>query len=95
MTNATNSRNEQRQRQTGRGDGPDRRARRREHDELAVGVQAIERVNYGDEERERGDDRHEVREAERRHLDEHQGALTLRRHDVELAQRERDPDDAR
>ena len=40
--------------------GPDFRARGREHDELAVGVEPVERVKRRDQERKGGDDRHQV-----------------------------------
>lgn len=70
-------------------------AGRGEHDQLAVGVEPVERMQSGDEKRERRDDGHQVRQGERRHLDQHPGVLTLAGDDVQLPERQRDPDDAR
>ena len=88
-------RDQQRQRQQRLRRPPDGAAGRREHDELAVAVEPVERVDAGDQQRERGDDGHEVGQRQRRHLDQQPHVLTLRGHDVELAQGERHPDDAR
>ena len=86
---------EKRQKQQGSSDGYYGRARRRQYDELAVAIEAVERMNGGDQQRERGDDRHQVRQRQRRHLNQHPGVLPLRGHDVELTKCQGDPHDAR
>ena len=64
------------------------------HDQLAVAIQAIEHVNGRDQQRQGRDQRHQVGQRQQRHLDEHPRLLPLRGHEVELAQRQRDPDHA-
>jgi hypothetical protein len=67
------------------GDRPRRRPGRREHDDFAVAVEAVEGVDGRDQQREGSDDGDETRQAERRHLDQGQRALALTSHNVEFA----------
>jgi hypothetical protein len=51
---------------------------RRHHDQLAVAVHPVEGVERGHQHRVGGDERHQARQAEHRHLQEEQDALPLR-----------------
>ena len=74
---------------------PGRHAARRHDDELAVAAEAVEHVNGGDQQGDRCDQRRHARDGKGGHCQEAQRILPLRGHQLELAQRHRDPDHAR
>ena len=82
-----------REHREGPQDGHRREAGRVHHDEFAVGIEPVQRVENRDEQRERRDDHHEGRHAQHGHFQEKQNRLALAGDEVELAQGLRDPDD--
>ena len=78
-----------------RADAPDGGAGGGHHDQLAVAVHAVERVERGHQHRVRRDQRHQARQAEHGHLQEQQNALAARGDEVEFLQRRGEPDDDR
>src|SRR5690606_35614818 len=66
-----------------------------EHDQLTVAAEPVERVDGGDQQRDRRYQSNQVRQRQGRHNDEGPGVLSLRGDDIELAQGQRDPDDTR
>ncbi len=81
--------------QIGFGHPPDIGARGREHDQLGIAAQPVEGVQARDQQRDRRHHRDQIGHGERGDGEEHQHALPLVRHQRDLAQRGRHPDDQR
>jgi hypothetical protein len=76
-------------------DAPRRHAGRVHHDDFRIGVEPVERMADRDHQRDRRDDQHQHRDQQAGDADEHQHGLALVGHQVDLAQRVRQPDDRR
>src|SRR6266478_8234243 len=68
-----------------------RRSSRSHHDEFGIVAQLVEHVRHRDHQRDRRDDQDGQRNDEAGDSDEDENALTLIRHQVDVAQRLRDP----
>jgi hypothetical protein len=58
-----------------------------------IGIEPVERVTDRNDQRDRRDDQHQHRNQQARDADEHQHGLALVGHQVDLAQRVRQPDE--
>ena len=74
-------------------DAPRRHAGRVHHDDFRIGIEPVERVADRNHQRDRRDDQHQHRDQQAGDADEHQHGLALVGHQVDLAQRVRQPDD--
>ena len=74
---------------------PDRCSASRHDDQLAVAAQLVQDVEAGDQQGDRRDQRQQAGDRQRRHDQKAGHVLALAGHQLELAQRHRDPHDGR
>ena len=77
------------------GDAPDIGAAGREHDQLGIAVQPVERMQAGDEQRNRRHDCDQIGHGKRSHGEEHHHALPLIGDERDFPKRGGHPDDQR
>ena len=89
---AYHQRHHDRRRQEGAEQQPRRHAGRIHHDDFGIGRHFVEYMRDRNQQRDRRDHQHEQRNDQAGDADEHQDGLTLVGHQVDVAQRLRDPD---